>query len=186
MTQRDNYTDLSGSQAIFQPAINPDVPTQTGPILLKWRGVWAPGTLYNKNDLAKVPNVGLGGASTLEIALETHVASAIFDDDADLWGRVLDASELQSSGIPPDEIQAFVNAAAASAGQASGAATTAAGQAARAQSIADGMTTNIQTALDDIDAGVGQADAIRDDVSGNNRRPGYRGRKRVLLDAEGE
>jgi hypothetical protein len=165
MTQRDNYTDLSGSQAIFQPAINPDVPTQTGPILLKWRGVWAPGTLYNKNDLAKVPNVGLGGASTLEIALETHVASAIFDDDADLWGRVLDASELQSSGIPPDEIQAFVNAAAASAGQASGAATTAAGHAARAQSIADGMTTNIQTALDDIDAGVGQADAIRDDVS---------------------
>src|SRR3954447_15704892 len=101
MTQRDNYTDISGSQAIFAPAFNPDVPTQTGPVLLKWRGVWTPGALYNKNDLAKVPNAGLDGASTLEIALETHVASLTFSDDEDLWGRVLDASELQGSGVPP-------------------------------------------------------------------------------------
>jgi hypothetical protein len=165
MTQRDNYIDLSGAQAIFQQAINPDVPTQTGPILLKWRGVWTPGSLYNKNDLAKVPTAGPAGTSTLEIALETHVAGLVFADDSDLWGRVLDASELSGSGIPPDELQAYVDAAAASASQASGAATTAAGQAARAQGISDGMTTNINTALDEIDSSVGEAEAIRDDTS---------------------
>jgi hypothetical protein len=169
LVSTDNYQDIVGHQAIFTPAINPDVPTQTGPVLLKWRGIWAANTLYNKNDLAKVPglvddNEIIIRGATLEIALQTHVSSLEFDSDIDLWGRVLDASELGGSGIPPEELQAFVDQARTYATASNNYATTASCYAAAAQTTSDAMTTNIQTALDSMDDSVGEAEIIRDSV----------------------